>query len=186
MTNIYKENFIDYIPNFLPKKEFDLLEKEIQNIKWDFNSFALNDKNENKFSRNCNYTFLEEDKPVDNFNNFIISKLNDLYNTKFMPHNGYFNSYQFGNEMEIHTDRITKINFNRTVILYINSCSFWDVGWGGQTLIFDKSKDKVLHSSIPFRNSLLVFDGLLPHGMVPLSRNCFERRIILVYQTEIK
>lgn len=186
MNNIYDQDFIDYIPNFLPEGEFNLLEKQIQTIKWDFNSFALNDKNENKFNKSCNYTFMDENKAVKNFNNFIISKLNILYDTEFMPHNAYFNSYQYGNEMEIHTDRITKLNFNRTVILYINSCSFWDIGWGGQTLIFNKDKNKILNSSIPFRNSLLVFDGLLPHGMAPLSRNCFEQRIVLVYQTEIK
>ena len=88
--------------------------------------------------------------------------------------------------MEIHQDRITKLNFNRTVILYLNSCPNWDIHWGGQTLIFNKSTDKILHSSIPFRNTLLVFDGLLPHGMAPLSRTCFEQRSILVYQTEIE
>lgn len=186
MSNIFKEDFIDSVDNFLDNETLNSVLEKVSNIKWQFNSFANNEKGINKYSKNCNFTFLDSSTPLDNFNDFIIDKINKRYNIKFMPHNGYFNSYQHGNEMEIHQDRITKLNFNRTVILFINSCSFWDVGWGGQTLIFNKSKDKVLHSSIPFRNSLLVFDGLLPHGMVPLSRNCFERRIILVYQTEIK
>ena len=186
MSNIFKEGFIDSVDNFLDKETLNLVLEKLSNIKWQFKSFANDEKGVNKYSKNCNFTFLDNSTPLENFNDFIIDKINERYNIKFMPHNAYFNSYQYGNEMEVHQDRITKLNFNRTIILYLNSCPNWDITWGGHTLIFNKDKNKILHSSIPFRNSLLVFDGLLPHGMAPLSRNCFERRSILVYQTEIK
>ena len=185
MQDIYKQGFIDSIDNFLNEEDFNLLLKGLPNIKWNFGSFANNEKGINKYSTNCNFTFLDKKEPQKNFDDFILKQLNDRYKVEFMPHNAYFNSYQYGNEMEIHQDRITKLNYNRTIILYLNSCEDWKVDWGGQTLIFNKEKNKILHTSIPFRNNLLIFDGLLPHGMVPISRNCYEKRIILVFQTEI-
>ncbi len=186
MQEIYKQGFIDSTDNFLSEENLNLLLKGLPNIKWDFGSFANNEKGINKYNRNCNYTFLDKKEPLRDFDDFIIKQLNDRYKVKFMPHNAYFNSYQYGNEMEIHQDRITKLNYNRTVILYLNSSEDWNIDWGGHTIVYNKEKNKVLYTSIPKRNNLLVFDGLLPHAMIPIGRNCFERRIILVYQTEIE
>ena len=153
---------------------------DLKNIGWKYNSLPNNDKNNtNKFDKNLNFTFIDTNKPMINtselpgINNLIIKKIKSIYKVKIKPHNAYLNSYQFGNEMEIHTDRITKMNFNRTFIIYLNSCSKWELEWGGHTIMYNKEKNEVLHTSIPKRNSLVVFDGLLPHAMIPIGRIMF-------------
>lgn len=189
---IFQHNFFETIDNFFTASELEFALHDLDHIGWKYNSFASNENNLNKYDKNLNFTFIDTKEPIINtselpgINNMIIKKLESIYCVKIKPHNAYLNSYQFGNEMEIHTDRITKLNYNRTFIIYLNSCPKWELEWGGHTVIYNKEKNKILHTSIPKRNSLVVFDGLLPHAMIPIGRTCFERRIILVYQTEIE
>lgn len=191
MKNIFDKNFIDIIPNFLNDEDLKEVVKSLDGMPWYYSSRA-NDNTNKKYDTNLNYTFLDTPQPISNYSKLnsisqkFLTKLNKTYNVKFKPHNAYLNCYEYGDEMQIHTDRRTKLDHNRTVIFYINSTPEWDIEWSGHTILFDKDKKNVLKTSIPFRNNALIFNADLPHGIAPISKSCYEKRIILVYQTEIE
>lgn len=191
MKNIFNKDFIDIIPNFLDNNQLKKVVNSLNGLPW-YHTSKANDNTQKNYDANLNHTFLDTPNPLSDytqlgdFNISILNKLNKTYNVKFKPHNAYLNCYEHGDEMQIHTDRVTKTDHNRTVILYINSTDKWDVEWSGHTLLFDRDKKSIIKSSIPFRNTMLVFDAGLPHGIAPISKSCYEKRIILVYQTEIE
>jgi len=191
MKNIYDKNFNDIITDFLTNDEMSDVIKSLNGMPWYFNSQA-NPNTKQKYDVNLNYTFLDTPNPVKDYSKLndisqtIINRLNKRYDTKFYPHNAYLNCYSHGNEMQIHNDRQTKKEYNRTLIVYINSTDLWNVEWSGHTLLFDKDKKNIISTSIPFRNNAFLFDSELPHGIAPLSKSCYEKRIILVYQMEIE
>jgi len=191
MKNIFDKNFIDVIPNFLNEVELKEVIKSLDGMPWYFSSRA-NDNTIKRYDTNLNFTFLDTPEPISDYSKLngvsqnILKKLNHIYGVKFKPHNAYLNCYEYGDEMQVHTDRQTKPGHNRTVIIYLNSTDQWDIEWSGHTILFDKDKKNILKTSIPFRNNLLCFDGELPHGISPISKSCYEKRIILVYQTEIE
>ena len=83
----------------------------------------------------------------------------------------YMNAHTHGVEPVMHTD-----DGDFTMIYYPRMD--WKTEWGGGTLI-----DGEL---VPYvGNRLVVFDAFLPHMAMPVSRECYELRSVIVFKTVI-
>tara|TARA_R100000455_G_C6220746_1_gene85294 strand:- start:168 stop:728 length:561 start_codon:yes stop_codon:yes gene_type:complete len=173
--------------NFLDYDEFYNLQRQKTDMSWKFHGRASASMKEWHLNNPVyggvknpitDYTMLPEIlRPP-------LIKLSNKYNVLIRPYDIYYNAYKFGNEMEIHTDKITKPGFNRTIILYLTD--EWSPEWHGETVLYDDKKETIRKAVIPYPNSVLVFDSRIPHSSVPISKFCLENRVILVYQCEIE
>jgi Rps23 Pro-64 3,4-dihydroxylase Tpa1-like proline 4-hydroxylase len=182
-----KENEIINIQNFLSYEDFYSLKTFAKELSWTFTGRASSTMAE----WNLNKPIYSADKePLTNYDLILpiyriaLDKLNKQYNVFIKPYDIYFNAYKFGNEMEIHTDKITKPGFNRTIIIYLTDD--WLTKFHGETVFYDEKQQDIRKAVIPYSNSVVIFDSRIPHSSVPISKFCLENRIILVYQCEIQ
>ncbi|BAR14056.1 Predicted proline hydroxylase (EGL-9) [uncultured Mediterranean phage uvMED] len=182
-----KQNEIINIKNFLNYEEFFNLKSLSNTIQWGFygrSSSAMKEWHLN------HPIYGGEKSPIKNFSQlhpgfqYILNKLSKQYNCLIHPYDIYFNAYRFGNEMDIHTDKVTKPGFNRTIIFYLTED--WLPQWHGETVFYDDKSEDVIKSVLPYPNSVVIFDSRIPHSSVPISKFCTENRIILVFQCEIE
>lgn len=117
----------------------------------------------------------------DDFVNKMWSKVNDQ-----LKHQGYnlerkktlLNRYDFGDSSWAHTD-----THDYTIILYLNP--FWNVNWGGETLFFAESKDKILYAVYPKGGTFVLFSGKILHKPNSPSREAIIPRIGLTFQCDV-
>tara|TARA_R110000824_G_scaffold218908_3_gene405685 strand:+ start:2746 stop:3312 length:567 start_codon:yes stop_codon:yes gene_type:complete len=182
-----KENEIINIQDFLEYEDFYDLQSHSKKLNWTFTGRASATMSE--WHLNCPI-YGGVKNPIIDYNQLpevfrpILMKLSKQYNVLIRPYDVYFNAYKFGNEMEIHTDKITKKGFNRTIIMYLTED--WLPQWHGETVLYDEKKEHIRSAIVPYPNSVLIFDGRIPHTSVPISKFCLENRIILVFQCEIQ
>lgn len=182
-----KQNEIINLQDFLEYEDFYNLKSHAKTLNWTFTSRASATMPE--WHLNCPiYGGMKT--PIVDYNQLpeifrpVLMKLTKEYNVLIRPYDVYFNAYKFGNEMEIHTDKITKKGFNRTIIMYLTDD--WLPQWHGETVFYDEKKEHIKSSIIPYPNSVVIFDSRIPHTSVPISKFCLENRIILVFQCEIE
>jgi len=61
----------------------------------------------------------------------------------------------------------------------------WKPEWGGGTLIGAEDKDdsEAAWQLVPYvGNSLVIFDAHLPHMAMPVTRECYELRSVIVFK----
>ena len=123
-------------------------------------------------------------KNLDPLHSNILNILNKKYKIFIKPFDIYYNSYKFGNEMEIHADKTTKEGFNRTIIIYLTET--WLPEWHGETVFYDDRGENIIKTIVPYPNSAVISDARIFHTSVPISKFCLSNRYILVFQTEIE
>lgn len=91
----------------------------------------------------------------------------------------YANAITRGIDQKIHTDDYHPDS--KTCILYVNK--EWNVDWGGETIIWDKEKRRIVDSYLPKYNSILLISGNCHHGVRPVSSYCDDLRMTLMFKT---
>ena len=90
----------------------------------------------------------------------------------------YVNAYTFGTDANPHTD--SERGNEQTFIVYLNE--HWSLSWSGETVIFNESRTNIEHAFMPRFNRYITFPSNRLHAARPISRECSELRIVLVYK----
>jgi hypothetical protein len=175
------QNKINYFNSFLGEEDYITLLKIINNIEW--NSIGIDTEGDN-YSTHFTHTLINSKNGIEINNNELLNKIlfkiNKFYKKKYLPHNLYVNYSKYGDDIRIHTDRITNKK-NKTFILYCTNS--WDVNWHGDLIFYDKDFN-IIGGMLPYPNSAVCFDSNILHTVKPLSRDCKVGRKALVFQLE--
>ena len=174
---------IKYYDNFYNGKDYIDLLNHIDSIGWNDRG---QDYDGSSYTTHYNFQVINEKEGVKDIEIPLVKKalqiIKDSLNEEYYPHNLYFNSYKFGDEIRAHTDRETSTRNNKTLIIYCTK--EWQKDWHGETLLY---KDNVvIGGNLPIPNTAILFDSKIQHSMAPISRYCKEQRNILVFQLEGK
>jgi Rps23 Pro-64 3,4-dihydroxylase Tpa1-like proline 4-hydroxylase len=174
---------IKYYDNFYNGKDYIDLLNHIDGIGW---SDRGQDYDGSNYTTHYNFQVINEKEGVKDIEIPLVKKalqkIKDSLNEEYYPHNLYFNSYKFGDEIRAHVDRETSTRNNKTLIIYCTK--EWQKDWHGETLLY---KDNVIiGGNLPIPNTAILFDSKIQHSMAPISRYCKEQRNILVFQLEGK
>lgn len=85
------------------------------------------------------------------------------------------NLFNFGDSSWIHTDNETPDAW--TVIIYLNS--FWDINWGGDTVLVDG--DEIIKTFNPTPGKFVAFKSNIEHGARPVSREASYPRFAIAF-----
>ena len=91
----------------------------------------------------------------------------------------YANGYPAGAEGGVHYD--ASVPGHYTAIYYPHL--EWRAGWAGETVFFNAAQDEIVASAYPRPNRLVVFPGTMPHVARPITRDCPQLRITLMFKT---
>ena len=179
---------IKYYDNFFTKKDYISLLSHIDTIGWkNRGQDVIGD--ENDYSTHYNLQVINETEGVEYMTGIAaplfreaLEIVKESIGEEYYPHNLYFNSYKYGDEIRTHVDRETSTKNNKTLIIYCNKT--WKRDWHGETLLYDGNILK--GGNLPMPNSAILFDSNIDHSMAPISRYCKELRNILVFQLEGK
>ena len=176
-----KEPSIDIFTNFLPSDIYQEIFNISRNLSW-----LPWKKLDKKYSTHFHLPIIDEKNSleINKINkpyNFIFKEIKKIYKKTYQPHNLYYNHCKHGDEVGVHTDRNTNKK-NKTFILYLTD--FWDADYHGETMFYNKEKNRILAGSMPFPNSAVIFDSNIPHSVSPISKLVCLDRIVLVSQME--
>ena len=181
METIYQEEFIE-------ETELETIQKEILDSKWTWGLRSY----ENGVFRSIphwNQHFaghVEADeepydceKELDGFTKSIWNKLKKTHFKNDFLVRCYANGVTKGIDQRLHTDGM--YDGAKTAIIYINK--IWNVDWGGETILWNKSKRLITESYLPKAGSVLIFNANIWHGARPVSGYCDDLRITLMFKT---
>ena len=173
-------NKITKYENFLPIELYTKLYRISKEITW-----TVRPQLDGKYSNHLTHQMIDSDlnknklkQPYKKLVDFISQKIE----RKVFPHNMYYNLSQHGNECGIHVDRNT-VNTNLTCIIYLTDN--WIADWHGQTNFYSHDEKNIIFSSLPFANDAVIFDSSIRHSVTPISKNCYNDRIILVLRLNL-
>ena len=145
-----------------------------------------------------NWTFYDENQEVKEIKNktfrTIWQKTKELLPVKnYKLKRAYINVSRFGDEDRIHVDE-EETTFGLTAILYLSGK--WKITWGGQTNFYTKFKkggippnddeteydNEIIHSVIPKKNRIVIFNKNIPHAAGILSKTCLKNRYACVFK----
>jgi SM-20-related protein len=92
----------------------------------------------------------------------------------------YANGMAYGMDGTVHSDAHHPGNY--TAVYYPHER--WSPNWGGETIFYTKEEDRVIDCNFPRPNSMVVFDGRMPHRANGVSRSYTGVRITLMFKTE--
>lgn len=92
----------------------------------------------------------------------------------------YFNGYDHDDDGAIHLD--SDLPNAVTFLTYIMD-SYWNPDWGGETLVYDPARQKVIAGCLPQQGRLLKFPGCWPHRGSAPTKMCPNLRVILVFKS---
>lgn len=174
---------IVYFNKFFSDEDYKSLLERIDNIGWKDRGEDYDNSN---YSTHYNLQLINEKDGQKNSNlpivNTALKRLKDSIPEDYYPHNVYFNSYKFGDEIQAHVDKQTKTKNNKTLIIYCTK--EWKVDWHGETILYNNNE--IIGGSLPMPNSAICFNSAILHSSAPISRYCKELRNILVFQLEGK
>lgn len=90
----------------------------------------------------------------------------------------YINAHTHGIDGMIHSD-----DGDYTAIYY--PLSEWDIEWEGGTCFYNKDKTDVIHYNAYVPNRLVVFDAKMNHRAMPVARECYKLRPVVVFKCVI-
>lgn len=90
----------------------------------------------------------------------------------------YSNAHTHGIDGLIHRD-----DGDYTAIYY--PCSNWDVEWEGGTCFYNEEKNDVIAYSAYRHNRLVIFNADIPHRAMPITRDCYRLRAVIVFKCMI-
>jgi hypothetical protein len=126
---------------------------------------------------------IDDDTIKQQFNNILIEKLYDKIKN-YLDKNAklircYANGYTFGNDANIHFDDRRK---NTTTFLFYPIRTL-ECRLGRGNLFFGIAQNReIIKSIIPKSNRMVKFDSNIWHGARPISRQCNELRITLMFK----
>lgn len=148
-----------------------------------------------RFVTNSLYSSDGHDGPYKINNNQFYSKFNnnDVVNMGFIKTNSYVilnKRYQL-DQRKIKQVRVNLSNFfeksfahtdkkGLTLIYYANLK--WDIFWGGHTLFLSEDLTEIDYTCVYKPNRVILFDGIIPHSISPISTMCSEHRYSFVIQ----
>ena len=91
----------------------------------------------------------------------------------------YANGMAYGMDGTVHTDAIGTGNF--TAVYYPHER--WSPNWGGETMFYNSQENRVVSCFYPRPNSMVVFDGRIPHRANGVTRSYAGMRITLMFKT---
>lgn len=94
----------------------------------------------------------------------------------FRLHRAYCNGHGTCDDGAIHIDYPTEDAV--TFLTYLEQ-SYWNPDWGGETLVYDSTRVKVIGGALPQAGRLLAFPGRFPHRGVAPTKKCPHIRKIL-------
>jgi SM-20-related protein len=93
----------------------------------------------------------------------------------------YANGMCYGMDGTVHIDAHEPGNY--TAVYYPHER--WLPNWGGETMFYNQTKDRVMACFYPQPNSMVVFDGRIPHRANGTCRSYSGMRITLMWKTEL-
>ena len=90
----------------------------------------------------------------------------------------YINAHTYGVDGRIHRD-----DGDYTAIYY--PLSEWNVEWEGGTCFYNKDQTDVIHYNAYVPNRLVVFDAKMKHRAMPVTRECYKLRPVVVFKCVI-
>jgi hypothetical protein len=108
----------------------------------------------------------------------IQKKINETLEYKCDFARAYINAHTYGVDGVIHHD-----DGDYTAIYY--SLSEWDIEWEGGTCFYNKDKTDVIHYNAYVPNRLVVFDAKIAHRAMPVARECYKLRPVVVFKCVI-
>lgn len=94
----------------------------------------------------------------------------------------YANGMAYGMDGTVHTDANDPGNY--TAVYYPHQR--WSPNWGGETMFYNRQENRVVACSYPIPNSLVVFDGRIPHRANGVTRTFTGMRITLMWKTRVE
>ena len=94
----------------------------------------------------------------------------------------YANALAYGMDGTVHTDASRPGNY--TAVYYPHER--WSPNWGGETLFYNKAESRTVACFYPTPNSLVMFDGRIPHRANGVTRQYTGIRITLMFKTETR
>jgi SM-20-related protein len=92
----------------------------------------------------------------------------------------YANAMCYGMDGTVHTDSTDPGNY--TAVYYPHER--WSPNWGGETMFYNKEENRILACFYPRPNSVVVFDGRIPHRANGVTRAYAGMRITLMFKVE--
>ena len=72
--------------------------------------------------------------------------------------------------------------FSKNITIVYFAHDRWDTSWGGEILLYDFAKSRILDGAPPLPNRLVIFPSYLPHRGVQVSRMCPIMRVSIAFQ----
>jgi SM-20-related protein len=91
----------------------------------------------------------------------------------------YANGMAYGMDGTVHRDATEPNNF--TAVYYPHER--WSPNWGGETMFYNDNENRVTACFYPRPNSVVVFDGRIPHRANGVTRQYVGMRITLMFKT---
>ena len=169
---------IEVYDNLLEKSIADKISGEMSTLKWEFEYTSNRLKPNVHWSIPCGNSLSNiEDMGYDDIIfpiwEIAVQKVKDVTLRRC-----YMNAHTHGMEPHIHKDDgdITMIYYPR-----MN----WKMEWGGGTSVYDETETDI-QRHIPYvGNRLLTFRADLPHQAMPVARECYELRSVIVFKCHV-
>jgi SM-20-related protein len=91
----------------------------------------------------------------------------------------YANAMCYGMDGTVHTDSGDPGNY--TAVYYPHER--WSPNWGGETIFYNREENRIMACFYPRPNSVVVFDGRIPHRASGVARSYAGLRITLMFKT---
>lgn len=90
----------------------------------------------------------------------------------------YSNAMAYGMDGYVHTDSRDPNNY--TAVYYPHAR--WSPNWGGETIFYNQQENRVTGCFFPRPNSIVLFDGRIPHRANGVTRSYTGVRITLMFK----
>lgn len=94
----------------------------------------------------------------------------------------YANGMAYGMDGSVHTDSLRAGSY--TAVYYPHAR--WSPNWGGETMFYNTEETELIDCVFPQPNSMVVFDGRIPHRAAGVARIFAGLRITLMFKTELR
>ena len=169
---------IDVFDDVLEEHNAILIEQEVKSISWDYDYPSKIGEVNKHWHVLCGHNKQDcEDKDyawADQMFDFIKTGLNFDQKYSVLDYERiYCNAHTHGLEPHMHVDD------GDFTMIYYPRLDWKTDAWGGGTLIDGRL--------VPYKgNRLVVFDAILPHKAMPVSRECYELRSVVVFKSNVK
>jgi SM-20-related protein len=107
----------------------------------------------------------------------VSKKILEVNPVKHKMERFYMNAHTYGQDGYIHTD-----DGSITAIYYPFK---WDVSHEGGTSFYNEEQDDCIFYCSNKFNRLILFDAKIPHRAMPMTRDCYKLRSVVVFKTSM-